>query len=130
MPSEIVYHPGRGSASLGCRATYHPLITLRVQTGGANNLGRNRQWRLRWCTGCTFGGDTACTFAINHPTNRNFKISKALLKNYAHQGNSLFTSAATNQMGVFPKRGSRGGVPESLDLDRCLSILFWLSACE
>jgi len=33
----------------------------------------------------------------NH--NRNLKISKALLKSQAHQGTSLFTSAATNQWG-------------------------------
>ena len=38
--------------------------------------------------------------------NRNLKISKALLKSEAHQGTSLFTSAATNQRGVF-KEGSR-----------------------
>src|SRR6218665_2004247 len=38
--------------------------------------------------------------------NRNLKTSKALLKSQAHQGTSLFTSAATNQRGV-PKGGSR-----------------------
>ena len=36
----------------------------------------------------------------------NLKISKALLKSEAHRGTSLFTSAATNQRGVF-QRGSR-----------------------
>src|SRR6218665_3159594 len=36
--------------------------------------------------------------------NRNLKTSKALLKSQAHQGTSLFTSAATNQRG-FPKGG-------------------------
>src|SRR6218665_3698031 len=34
------------------------------------------------------------------------KTSKALLKSYAHQGTSLFTSAATNQRGF--QRGPRG----------------------
>jgi len=34
--------------------------------------------------------------------NRNLKTSRAPLKNQAHQGTSLFTSAATNQRG-FPK---------------------------
>ena len=38
--------------------------------------------------------------------NRNLKISKALLKSQAHQGTSLFTTAATNQRGV-SKEGSR-----------------------
>jgi len=38
--------------------------------------------------------------------NHNLKISKALLKSQAHQGTSLFTSAATNQRG-FSKGGSR-----------------------
>src|SRR6218665_3801354 len=38
--------------------------------------------------------------------NRNLKTSKALLKSQAHQGTSLFTSAATNQRGV-SKGGSR-----------------------
>ena len=36
--------------------------------------------------------------------NRNLKIAKALLKSQAHQGTSLFASAATNQRG-FPKGG-------------------------
>src|SRR6218665_682557 len=36
--------------------------------------------------------------------NRNLRTSKALLKSQAHQGTSLFTSAATNQRG-FPKGG-------------------------
>jgi len=40
----------------------------------------------------------------NH--NCNIKISKALLKSQAHQGTSLFTSAATNQRG-FPKGAKR-----------------------
>ena len=40
--------------------------------------------------------------------NRNLKTSKALLKSQAHQGTSLFTSAATNQRGV-----SKGGVKRS-----------------
>ena len=34
-------------------------------------------------------------------------MSKALLESQAHQGTSLFTSAATNQRGGFPKGGSR-----------------------
>src|SRR6218665_2370463 len=38
--------------------------------------------------------------------NRNLRTSKALLKSQAHQGTSLFTSAATNQRGV-SKGGSR-----------------------
>ena len=42
----------------------------------------------------------------NRRPNRNLKISKALHKSQAHEGTSLFTSAATNQRG-FPKRGSR-----------------------
>src|SRR6218665_2614944 len=40
--------------------------------------------------------------------NRNLKTSKALLKSQAHQGTSLFRSAATNQRGV-----SRGGSREA-----------------
>src|SRR6218665_6929 len=40
----------------------------------------------------------------NRNRNRNLKTSKALLKSQAHQGTSLFTSAATNQRG-FPKGG-------------------------
>src|SRR6218665_832819 len=40
--------------------------------------------------------------------NRNLKTSKALLKSQAHQGTSLFTSAATNQREV-----SKGGVKRS-----------------
>src|SRR6218665_398955 len=40
----------------------------------------------------------------NRKRNRNLKISKVLLKSKAHQGTSLFTSAATNQKG-FPKGG-------------------------
>src|SRR6218665_887203 len=43
-----------------------------------------------------------------HYRNRNLKTSKALLKSQAHQGTSLFTSAATNQRGV-----SRGGSREA-----------------
>src|SRR6218665_1204853 len=38
------------------------------------------------------------TNATKH-RNRNLKTSKALLKSQAHQGTSLFTSAATNQRG-------------------------------
>src|SRR6218665_4097540 len=38
--------------------------------------------------------------------NRNLEISKELLKSRAHQGTSLFMSAATNQRGV-SKEGSR-----------------------
>jgi len=38
---------------------------------------------------------------IYYSINRNLKISKALLKSQAHQGTSLFTSAATNQRGAF-----------------------------
>src|SRR6218665_1787109 len=41
----------------------------------------------------------------NRNRNRNLKLSKALLKSQAHQGTSLFTSAATNQRGF--QRGSR-----------------------
>src|SRR6218665_924478 len=40
----------------------------------------------------------------NRNRNRKLKTSKALLKSQAHQGTSLFTSAATNQRGV-----SKGG---------------------
>src|SRR6218665_1209640 len=40
----------------------------------------------------------------NRNRNRNLRTSKALLKSQAHQGTSLFTSAATNQRGV-----SKGG---------------------
>src|SRR6218665_2870901 len=43
---------------------------------------------------------------LNRNRNRNLKTSKALLKSKAHQGTSLFTSAATNQRGV-SKGGSR-----------------------
>src|SRR6218665_1441470 len=46
------------------------------------------------------------TSATNRNRNRNLKTSKALLKSQAHQGTSLFTSAATNQRGV-SKGGSR-----------------------
>ena len=35
--------------------------------------------------------------------NRNLKTSKALFESQAHQGTSLFTSATTNQRGVFQK---------------------------
>src|SRR6218665_1573842 len=35
--------------------------------------------------------------------NRHLKISKALLKSHAHQGTSLFTSAAMNQRGIFQR---------------------------
>src|SRR6218665_428430 len=42
----------------------------------------------------------------NRNRTRNLKTSKALLKSQAHQGTSLFTSAATNQRGV-SKGGSR-----------------------
>src|SRR6218665_2237094 len=38
-------------------------------------------------------------------SNRNLKISKALLKSLAHQGTSLFMSTVTNQRGCFPKGG-------------------------
>jgi len=38
-------------------------------------------------------------------SNRNLKTSKALLKSQAHQGTNLFTSAATNQRGVFQRGG-------------------------
>ena len=44
--------------------------------------------------------------------NRNLNISKALLKSQAHQGTSLFTSAATNQRG-FSKRVKRSSGPIS-----------------
>src|SRR6218665_278434 len=44
----------------------------------------------------------------NRNRNRNLKTSKALLKSQAHQGTSLFTSAATNQRG-----GSKGGSREA-----------------
>ena len=37
---------------------------------------------------------------------RNLRTSKALLKSQAHQSTSLFTSAETNQRGIF-RRGSR-----------------------
>ena len=37
----------------------------------------------------------------HHSGNRNLKTSKALFKSQAHQGTSLFTSAATNERGVF-----------------------------
>src|SRR6218665_3956501 len=43
-------------------------------------------------------------FCPNRNRNRNLKTSKALLKSQAHQGTSLFTSAATDQRG-FPKGG-------------------------
>src|SRR6218665_198545 len=48
--------------------------------------------------------DILNTNCSNRNRNRNLKISKALLKSQAHQGTSLFTSAATNQRG-FPKGG-------------------------
>ena len=44
------------------------------------------------------------TVATSAICNRNLKTSKALLKIQAHQGTSLFTSAATNQRG-FPRGG-------------------------
>src|SRR6218665_3879568 len=44
--------------------------------------------------------------------NRNLRTSKALLKSQAHQGTSLFTSAATNQRG-FPKGVKRSSGPNS-----------------
>ena len=44
--------------------------------------------------------------------NRNLKTSKALLRSQAHQGTSLFTSAATNQRG-FPKGFKRSSGPNS-----------------
>src|SRR6218665_3668990 len=44
----------------------------------------------------------------NRNRNRNLKTSKALLESQAHQGNSLFTSAATNQRVV-----TKGGVKRS-----------------
>ena len=40
----------------------------------------------------------------NH-RNRNLKTSKALLKSQAHKCTSLFTSAVTNQRGVFQECG-------------------------
>src|SRR6218665_2304355 len=43
--------------------------------------------------------------------NRNLKTSKALLKSQAHQGTSLFTSAATNQRGVKRSSGPNSRVP-------------------
>ena len=46
--------------------------------------------------------DSQCSHYRNR--NRNLKTSKAPLKSEAHQGTSLFTSAATNQRGV-PKGG-------------------------
>ena len=64
------------------------------------------------------GGHVGRTLARLHPIyyapdvlcnrnrNRNLKTSKALLNSQAHQGTSLFTSAATNQRGV-SKGGSR-----------------------
>src|SRR6218665_149301 len=69
----------------------------------------------------------------NRNRNRNLETSKALLKSQAHQGTSLFTSAATNQRGVF-KGGSReaqvripeyqeGNVPLVTSIDR-------MSCCE
>src|SRR6218665_2852080 len=57
-----------------------PATTLRLQRSPPQNLG----------------------VAIPN-RNRNLKTSKALLKSQAHQGTSLFTSAATKQ------RGSKGG---------------------
>ena len=41
------------------------------------------------------------------------QISKALLKSQAHQGTSLFMSAATNQMGAFQKGVKRSSGPIS-----------------
>jgi len=52
----------------------------------------------------TFDNKNSGDDILNRNRNRNLKISKALLKSQAHQGTSLFTSAATNQ-GEFPKGG-------------------------
>src|SRR6218665_4021854 len=45
-----------------------------------------------------------CALIYSRNRNRNLKTSKAILKSQAHQGTSLFRSAATNQSG-FPKGG-------------------------
>jgi len=45
--------------------------------------------------------------------NRNLKTSKALLKSQAHQGTSLFTSAATNQRWAFRRVVERSSGPIS-----------------
>src|SRR6218665_810932 len=50
---------------------------------------------------------THCLQLFDMITNRNLKISKALLKSQAHQGTSLFTSTATNQRGFFLRGRSR-----------------------
>ena len=49
----------------------------------------------------------------NRNRNRNLKTSKALLKSQAHQGTSLFTSAATNQRGFFQRGVKRSSGPIS-----------------
>src|SRR6218665_1381520 len=58
---------------------------------------------------CSLSNGAAATLVHN----RNLKISKALLKSQAHQGTSLFTSAATNQRGVFQRRVKRSSGPIS-----------------
>src|SRR6218665_986413 len=49
----------------------------------------------------------------NRNRNRNLKTSKALLKSQAHQGTSLFTSAATNQRGRLQRGVKRSSGPNS-----------------
>src|SRR6218665_3353829 len=81
-----VYH--RHLCLILCLRYYRPPLpfTKLLSTGAAGALfSRNRNRRNR---------------------NRNLETSKALLKSQAHQGTSLFTSAATNQRGV-SKGGSR-----------------------
>src|SRR6218665_2302053 len=48
---------------------------------------------------CSVLSTEPCISNRNRNRNRNLKTSKALLKSQAHQGTSLFTSAATNQRG-------------------------------
>ena len=48
-----------------------------------------------------------------HNRNRNLKTSEVLLKSQAHQGPSLFTSAATNQRGFFKRVVKRSSGPTS-----------------
>src|SRR6218665_2655279 len=55
----------------------------------------------------------ALRYKRNGNRNCNLKMSKALLKSQAHQGTSLFTSAATNQRGVFQRRVKRSSGPIS-----------------
>src|SRR6218665_2374540 len=58
--------------------------------------------------------------------NRNLKTSKALLKSRAHQGTSLFTSAATNERG-FSKGGSREAQVQFPESDLWDMAAPWLS---